>query len=329
MARPVWNGALSLGLVTVPVALYSATQTHSVPFRQIERGTTDRIRLQRVNERTGQEVEYSDVAKGYETGDDEIVEVEPEELAEIAPGRSRSLDIDTFVDLAEIDPVYFDKTYWMAPKDADYAHAYHLLRQAMADTGLAGIAMLVMHGRQHLTVVRAGDGILVLHTMRFADEVRDWHRQLPDLPSAGKMKAKELDMATELVRTMSGPWEPKSYEDTYQKQVRELVKAKESGKKPKAVAEPAEPTKVIDLADALQRSMERAGGRKAKSGGQNGRTDKNGKGGGRDRAGQADPASMSKAELGELARDLNIKGRSSMTKGELAKAVARQSRRAS
>lgn len=315
MARPVWNGTLSLGLVTVPVALYTATETHSVPFRQIERGTTDRIRLQRVNERTGDEVEYSDVAKGYETKDDQIVEVEPEELAEIAPGRSRSLDIDTFVELADIDPVYFDRTYWLAPKDADYGHAYHLLRRAMADTGLAGIAMLVMHGRQHLTVLRAGDGILVLHTMRFADEVRDWHRQLPDFPSAGKPKSKELDMATELVRTMSGPWQPKSYEDTYQRQVRELVKAKESGKQPKVAQEPAEPTQVIDLTDALQRSMERASGRKAGTGGKNG--------------GQADPASMSKTELAELARDMNIKGRSGMTKGELAKAVARQSRRAS
>lgn len=330
MARPVWNGALSLGLVTVPVALYSATQAHSVPFRQIERGTTDRIRLQRVNERTGDEVQYSDVAKGYETKDDEIVEVEPEELAEIAPGRSRSLDIDTFVDLAEIDPVYFDKTYWLAPKDDDYAHAYHLLRQAMSDTGLAGIAMLVMHGRQHLTVVRAGDGILVLHTMRFADEVRDWHKQLPDIPSAGRLKPKELDMATELVRTMAGPWQPKSYEDTYQKHVRELVTAKESGKKPKVAEEPAEPTKVIDLTDALQRSMERAGGRKTGNSRKNDGKNSDRKNG-RSRGGtkQADPASMSKAELDDLARDLNVKGRSTMTKAELAKAVARQSKRAS
>lgn len=313
MARPVWNGALSLGLVTVPVALYSATRSHSVPFRQIERGTTDRIRLQRVNERTGDEVDYSDVAKGYETRNDEIIEVEPEELADIAPGRSRSLDIERFVNLAEIDPISYDKTYWLAPKNPDYAHAYHLLRTAMADAELAGIAMLVMRGRQHLTAVRPGDGILVLHTMRFADEIRDWRSELPDFPKAGKPKAKELDMAIQLVRAMSGPWEPKSYQDTYEKQVRELVKAKESGKKPKVAAEPAEPTNVVDLTEALQRSMQQAGSRRGK------RAPK-----------KADPAAMSKAELDAVARELGIRGRSSMTKSELADAVAqRRSKRAS
>jgi DNA end-binding protein Ku len=323
MARPVWNGALSLGLVTVPVSLYSATRDHSVPFRQIERNTTDRIRLQRVNERTGDEVEYADVAKGYETGDDEIVEVEPEELAEIAPERSRTLDIERFVDLAEIDPAYYDRTYWLAPKDPDYAHAYHLLRRAMADAGLAGIAMLVMRGRQHLTAVRSGDGILVLNTMRFADEIRDWRSELPDFPKAGRPKAKELDMATELVRTMSGPWQPNSYEDTYHQQVRELVRAKESGRKPKTGARPAEPTNVIDLTDALQRSMKQANGGKRHSGRQP-------DSGGERATTQVDPASLPKAELDALARELGIKGRSTMTKAKLAAAVAdRRSTRAS
>jgi DNA end-binding protein Ku len=305
MARPVWQGALSLGLVTVPVAMYTATEDHSVPFRQIERGTSDRIRMQRVNERTGQEVDYSDVAKGYETSGDEIVEVEPEELAEIAPGRSRALEIDAFVDLEAIDPVYYDKSYWLAPKDADYAHAYHLLRRAMADTGLAGVAMLVMRGRQHLTAIRAGEEIMVLHTMRFADEVRDFHKQITDLPSADKPKRKELDMATELIRTMSGSWDPKSYEDTYQKKVRQLVRDKEAGKKPKRAKEAAEPTKVIDLTDALERSMKQAGrGRKKAA------------------------SNLSKSELDTMARKLKIKGRSGMTKDELAAAIAASEKKA-
>lgn len=321
MARPVWNGALSLGLVTVPVALYSATRAHSVPFRQIERGTADRIRLQRVNERTGAEVDYADVAKGYQTKGDDVIEVEPEELAQIAPGRSRSLEIERFVDLADIDPIHYDKTYWLAPKNPDYAHSYHLLRAAMADAGMAGIAMLVMRGRQHLTAVRPGDGVLVLHTMRFADEIRDWRAELPDFPKAGKPRARELDMAVELVRAMSGPWEPRSYADTYQKQVRELVRAKESGRKPKAAAQPAEPTNVVDLTEALRRSMEQAGGRDGRQGG---------KRGGKRAPKQADPASLSKAELDALARELNIRGRSGMSKAELATAVAdRRRKRAS
>jgi DNA end-binding protein Ku len=243
------------------------------------------------------------------------VEVEPEELADIAPGRSRSLEIDMFVDLADIDPTYFDRTYWLAPKDDDYAHAYHLLLRAMADTGLAGVAMLVMRGRQHLTAIRAGDGILVLHTMRFADEIRDPAREIPDLPSAAKPKRRELEMATELIESMSGPWQPREYRDDYQDRVRKLVQDKEKGRKHKAAKAPAEPTRVIDLTDALRRSMRKAGKR----------TDKktSGKRTAEQRTKrQADPAAMSKAELDALARELGVRGRSSMTKQQLADAVA-------
>jgi DNA end-binding protein Ku len=322
MARPMWSGTISLGLVTVPVALYAATKDHSVAFRQIERGTTDRIRLQRVNERTGKEVEYADVAKGYRT-DDDVVEVEPEELADIAPGRSRSLEIDTFVDLADIDPTYFDRTYWLAPKDDDYAHAYHLLLRAMADTGLAGVAMLVMRGRQHLTAVRAGDGILVLHTMRFADEIRDPAKEIPDLPSAPRPKRRELDMATELIESMSGPWRPAEYRDDYEDRVRALVRDKEKGRKHKAAAGPAEPTKVIDLTDALRRSMRKADTRTAdKRTAGRPATGTRPQGKRSRRRNSADPATMSKTELDALARELGVRGRSSMTKQQLATAVA-------
>jgi DNA end-binding protein Ku len=297
MARPVWSGTISLGLVTVPVAMYSATQDHSISFHQIQRGTTDRVRMRRVNERTGDEVPYDDIAKGFETADDEVIEVEPEELADIAPGRSRSLEIDTFVDLAEIDPIFFDRTYWLAPRNDDFARAYHLLLRAMADTGQAGIAMLVLRGRQHLTAVRAGDGVLVAHTMRFADEIRDPADTVGDLPSAPRLKAKELDMARELVTAMSQPWRPREFHDTYQEKVRELVADKEAGREPH-VEEAAEPSKVLDLTDALARSMRRAGGRK-----------------------KPDPASMSKAELDALAKELGVRGRSKMTKAQLVDAV--------
>jgi DNA end-binding protein Ku len=300
MARPVWSGTLSLGLVTVPVAMYAATEDHTVPFRQIQRGTSDRIRLHRVNERTGEEVDYANIAKGFET-DDDMVEVEPEELADISPGRSRSLEIETFVDLSDIDPTYFDRTYWLVPRDKDYAHAYYLLWRAMAETGLAGIVMLVMRGRQHLAAIRAGDDVLVLHTMRFADEIRKPTEEIPDLPSAPKPKRKELEMATELVRSMSGPWEPEQYRDDYADRVRQLVRDKEKGRKRKTAKAP-EPTKVIDLTDALRRSMRKAG-RRTKVGT------------------KADPATMSKAELDKLARELGVKGRSSMTKEQLVRAV--------
>jgi DNA end-binding protein Ku len=298
MARPVWSGTISLGLVTVPVALYSATQDHSIAFHQIQRGTTDRIRLRRVNERTGDEVEYADIAKGYETDDNDVIEVEPEELDDIAPGRSRGLEIDRFVELAEIDPVFFDRTYWLAPRDADFARAYYLLLRAMADTGLAGVAMLVLRGREHLTAVRAGDGVLVAHTMRFADEIRDPAETVGGLPPAPRLKAKELDMARELVTAMTAPWQPEEFHDTYQEKVRELVADKEAGREPH-IERPVETTKVIDLADALARSVRQAGRRRA----------------------TADPASMSKAELDDLAKELGIRGRSRMTKPQLVDAV--------
>jgi len=299
MARPVWSGTISLGLVTVPVALYSATQDHSVAFHQIQRGTTDRIRLRRVNERTGKEVEYADIAKGYETDDDDVIEVEPEELADIAPGRSRSLEIEEFVDLSEIDPVFYDRTYWLAPRNADFARAYHLLLRAMADTGLAGVAMLVLRGRQHLTAVRAGDGMLVVHTMRFADEIRDPAATIGDLPSVPRLKTKELDMARELITAMSGPWRPGEFHDTYQEKVRELVADKEAGREPHAERE-AEPTKVIDLTEVLTRSVRQAGRRHRRT---------------------PDLTSMSKAELDDLATELDIRGRSRMTKPELVDAI--------
>lgn len=302
--RPVWQGTISVGLVTVPVALYTATQDHSVSFRQIQRGTSDRIRLRRVNERTGKDVDYNDIAKGYETND-ELIEVEPEELADIAPGRSRSLEIDTFVDLADIDPVFYDRTYWLAPNNEDYARAYHLLRQAMRDAGKAGVAMLVMHGRQHLTAVRGCDEIMALHTMRFADEVRDPAKQLPDLPKARNSNRKELGMAAELIESMSGPWEPEQYKDTYEQKVKELVREKAAGHEPKPAAEPAEPTKVIDLEEALRRSMERRGKRRTR-----------------------DIASMSKADLEKMAKKLDIKGRSSMTKDQLVEAIESSSSKA-
>jgi DNA end-binding protein Ku len=289
---------ISVGLVTVPVALHAATQDHSVSFRQIQRGTTDRIRVRRVNERTGKEVEYADMAKGYETKDD-LVEVEPEELADIAPGRSRSLEIETFVDLDDVDPAFYDRTYWLAPSDQDYARAYYLLLRAMADSGKAGVAMLVMHGREHLALVRAGAhaDVLVLHTMRFADEIRDPKQQL-DLPAAPKPKRKELDMAVQLIDSMSGPWQPEQYQDNYAQRVRELVRDKAAGRNHEVASEPAEPTNVLDLTEALQRSMDKRGRRR-----------------------KPDPADMSKAELNRLAKELKVKGRSSMTKTELVKAV--------
>jgi DNA end-binding protein Ku len=291
MARPVWNGTMSFGLVMVPVALYPATRNHTIAFHQFERGTSDRIRNRRVNERTGKEVDRADIVKGRDYDDGDHVVVEQEELDDIAPGRSRSLEIQTFVALNEIDPIYFNRSYWLAPANKDYAHAYYLLVEAMAETDRAGISEFVMRGRQYLTAVRADHGLLALHTLYFADEIRDLTKEI-DLPKADKPRGRELAMATELIESMSGEWRPEDYQDTYRERVRALLKDKRAGRGTEPEPEPAEPTTVIDLTEALRNSIRKR-----------------------------DVDDLSKAELTRLARRLKISGRSTMSRTELAQAV--------
>jgi DNA end-binding protein Ku len=292
-------------LVSIPVGLFSATEDHTIHFNQFERGTSDRIRYQRVNERTGKEVKYSDIVKGRDVGGGDYVLVEPDELADIAPGRSRTIDISTFVDLDEIDPIFFQKTYWLAPTDERYARPYALLREAMTRTNRAGIATFVMRGKEYLTALRADGDVLALETLFFADEIRD--RSKLDIPGAPTPKGKELDMATGLIEAMSGPWRPEDYRDTYTERVEKLIEAKRRGREVVREAEPPEPTAMSDLIAALERSVADArGGTKPQT-----KTD-----------GAPDLSELSKSELSAMARELDVKGRSSMSRAELEKAVA-------
>ena len=304
MARPIWSGAINFGLVTIPVELYSATEDHTISFRQFERGTSDRIRYKRINERTGKEVAFSDIVKGADVGGGEYVIIEPEELDQIAPGRSRTIDINTFVDLDDIDPIHFQKTYWLAPAKEEYGRSYGLLLQAMEKTNRAGVASFVMRGKEYLTAVRAGDGLLILNTLLFVDDIRDPAKELKSLPELTTARGKELDMAVSLIDSMTDDWRPEEFKDTYTEQVEKLIDTKRDGKDIVAEAEPSEPTKVVDLFEALSRSVE---GRKK------------GRGGG---SAQADLDDLSKSDLDKLAKDLDIKGRSKMTRDDLAKAVA-------
>ena len=300
MARPIWTGSITFGLVTIPVALFSATEDHTIHFNQFQRGTADRIRYQRVNERTGKEVDYADIVRGHQIGDGEYVVVEPDELAAIAPGRSRSIEISTFVDLADIDPIYFQKTYWLAPAKPEYADSYALLVSAMARTNRVGIANFVMRGKQYLTAVRADDDVLALDTLFFADEIRDPH-QLDDLPGRKKASGKQLNMAVSLIDAMTGDWQPKDYADTYTAKVHKLLEDKRKGKEIVTEAQAPEATGVVDLMDALRRSVESARGSRGR------------------RKTEIDGAS--KSELDELARKLKIKGRSKMNRAELLRSV--------
>ncbi len=312
MARPIWSGAINFGLVTIPVELYSATEDHTISFRQFERGTSDRIRYKRINERTGKEVAFSDIVKGAEVGGGEYVIIEPEELDQIAPGRSRTIDINTFVDLDEIDPIHFQKTYWLAPSKEEYGKSYGLLLQAMEKTNRAGIASFVMRGKEYLTAVRAGDGLLILNTLLFVEDIRDPAKELKNLPEITTARGKELEMATNLIESMTDEWRPEEFKDTYTEQVEKLIDTKRDGKEIVAESEPAEPTKVVDLFEALSRSVE---GRK--------------KGGSAPAAAKAEALDdLSKADLEKLAKELDIKGRSKMTKDELEKAIAKAQRSA-
>ncbi len=262
--RAVWSGVISFGLVNVPVGMFAATKEHEPTFHQFAAGTTDRIRYRRVNERTGEEVKLADISKGVDLGGGSYVMVTDDELAAAAPGRSRALEISSFADLDQIDPVYFDKTYYLAPATAEARKTYSLLRDAMSDANKAGIASFVMHGKQHLAAIRASGDVLVLETLFFADEVRD-PKSLDNLPDRIDFNKGELAMADYLIKSMDEPWNPEAYRDTYIERVNELIEAKRQGNEVRQLDEAQQPTNVIDLLEALQRSVESATGANRRS----------------------------------------------------------------
>ncbi|MFF4911714.1 non-homologous end joining protein Ku [Streptomyces tendae] len=338
MARAIWTGVITFGLVSVPVGLFTATEDHTVHFHQLQRGTSDRIRNRRVNERTGKEVDADDIVKGYEVSEGEYVVVEPGELDEIAPGRSRTLEITDFVDLDRIEPVYFGRTYYLAPRGKEYVKVYELLRTALAETGKAGLATFVMRNRQYLTALRAEDRVLLLQTLHWADEVRDPVEELPELPSDRVGRGKELDMALRLVDALSGDWEPARYRDTYQEKVRELVRAKAEGEEIAVAEEAPEATNVVDLMEVLRGSLEQAkGAGDARGTGEDSgdkkpsaRRKQAASGPRRKTAGPARPTAptpaelreLSKAELYRRATEQDIAGRSKMSRRQLVDALS-------
>jgi DNA end-binding protein Ku len=315
MARAVWNGALTFGLVSLPVQLFTATDSHTIRFHQLQRGTSDRVRNRRVNERTGEEVPLDEVVKGFDAGD-EYVLIEPEELEDITPGRSRELEIAGFVDLEDVEPIFFDRTYYLGPKDEQYEKVYAVLEKAMERAGKAGIATFVMRNREYLVAVKAEAGILTLHTLHWADEIRDPHQEIDHLPGRTKMADRELKMAEQLIDSLSMEWDPEDFHDTFQEKVQELVKAKKKGETVEKAEQPAESTNVVDLMDALRASVDRA---KAKKGGTSKKTAPTRPS--RKESG-ASLDSLTKSELYELASKADVSGRSSMSREELVKALS-------
>jgi DNA end-binding protein Ku len=253
---------MSFGLVSVPIEIYSATEAHEPSFHQYEKGTKDRIRYQRVNERTGKEVEYADIVKGIEAGRS-LVQLDQDELDSVAPGRSRAMEIDRFVDLDEIDPIYFAKTYFLGPKGEENKKTYALLRDAMAATNRAAIASFVMRGKEYLAAVRPDGDVLVLETMFFADEVRNAHDEVSDLPGKVTLRPEELRMAKQLIDSMSGTWRPTDFRDTYTDRVNQLINAKKNNKDYTPADEAPSATDAVNLMEALRQSVDAAkrGGR--------------------------------------------------------------------
>lgn len=311
MARAIWSGAVAFGLVNVPVQLYSATEDRTIHFRQFERGTSSRIRYRRVNEDTGEEVDYADIVKGYEIGEGEYVIVTPDELEAVEPGRSRTIEITDFVDAAEIDPIYFQKTYYLAPRDESAARPYQLLVRAMAETGRTAVATFVMRSKQYLAAIRPMGDVLAVETMFFAEEVRDAHDEIDQLPTSVDVSSRDFETAATLIDAMTTDWDPSNYRDTYRGRVMELIEAKQRGEEVVTTAEEPESAEVVDLMAKLEQSVEAA--RRSRAG----------------NAHQAEPVtrpdddlgSRSKSELYGVAQDLDVSGRSSMTKDELVEAI--------
>jgi DNA end-binding protein Ku len=254
---------ISFGLVSVPVKAYPAVRDHDVHFHQIDKKSHARVRNRKVSGKTGREVDSADIEMGFEVSKGRYVTFDKSELDDLRPASTRAIEVTDFVTLHDVDPIYYERTYWLAP-GPDAAKPYQLLRAAMEDRGVVGIGTVVMRNKQYLTAIRPLEGALAMSTMRFADEVvpRSDVEEVPD--RRAKPDAKMLRMATQLVDTLTGDWRPRNYHDTYTEELRRRIKAKRAGKK--VAAEPVEETepKVIDLMEALEDSVRKAGSRRSR-----------------------------------------------------------------
>jgi len=256
MPRSIWSGAISFGLVNVPVKLYSAVSRKTVRFHQLNSETGHRIAQKRVDSVTDEEVSYDKIVKGFELTKERYVVVTPEELDSIAPEKTRAIDIEDFVDLEDIDPIFYDHPYYLVP-DKGAGKAYGLLLEAMRESGKVAIARVVLRSKEQLVAIRpaAGD-VLTMETMIFHDEVVPAD-DLDDVPSAKDLKTsdRELKMAQQLIDSLSSDFEPSKYHDEYREKVLELIERKADGEEIAIQPQEEEPEKVPDLMAALEASL--------------------------------------------------------------------------
>jgi len=302
MARSLWTGSLSFGLVNVPVALYSAVRDLYLHFHQLHEKDTARIDTRRFCEQEDKEIPLDEIGHAYDLDGGKTVVVTDEDLEAVAPRKTRTIDIEAFVDLADVDPVYFDHPYFLAPTGDSEGprRAYQLLVEAMGRSDRVALGRFVMRTKEYLVAIQVRDDRLALTTIRFADEIRP----TKDIDTGGRKPSKQqLDQAVALIEALSTDWEPGAWKDRYRARLQDVIERKRKGKRIAAPKQQEEPSPVPDLMAALERSLAEATGRRAPDGGADGLAD------------------LSRDELYERAQKQDVPGRSSMSKEELVDAL--------
>jgi DNA end-binding protein Ku len=257
MARAIWSGSISFGLLNVPVKLYSAVARRGISLREIRESDSARIKHRRVAEGTDEEVPYDEIIKAFEITKDRYVPITKDEMASLDPKKTRAIEVQDFVEIAEIDPIYFDSPYYLGPA-AGAERAYSLLAQAMEASGKVAIARFVFRNKEHLAAIRPGDGVLTLTTMRFADEVVPPSELDDVLPSeAPKVPKREVQMAEQLIDSLTSSFDPSAYRDEYREELLAMIERKAAGEEVVAApeGEEREATKAPDLMAALEESI--------------------------------------------------------------------------
>jgi DNA end-binding protein Ku len=306
MARAIWSGSISFGLLNVPVKLYSAVSKQTVRFRELREGDGSRVKHKRVAESDGKEVPYEKIVKGYEYAPDQYVILTKDELSDLEPQRSRAIEIQDFVDLDDIDPIYFEQPYYLGP-DKGAARAYALLVQAMKESHKVAIARFVLRNKEHLAAIRPMGDVLTLTTMRFHDEVTspgDLDGEVFEEEKPKKPDQREIEMAKQLIESLTGDFKPNSYRDEYREELLDLLESKAAGKEVvSAPTEEVKPTKAPDLMAALEESLAAVKGEEVATDG---------------KASKAKPKPKPKAKSSSRSKSSSSKSKSSSSKNDSA-----------
>jgi len=294
MARAIWTGSISFGLVSVPVKVYSAVSQKEVRFHQLHDKDNARLQYKRICSVDGKEVPHEHIVKGYEISPDEYVVITPEELESLDPEKTRLIDIEDFIDLTEIDPLYYDKSYYLAPNTGG-GKAYRVLVESMREAGKVAIGRVVLRTKQYLVALRPAGDALVMTTLNYHDEVVD-PATIDGIPREAESGERELKMAQQLIEALTNEWNPQQYKDEHRERVLELIEAKAEGKE--VVSQPVveEPTMVGDLMAALEQSLMESRKARASGAGHGGGSTGRGSGGGAATATKATSKAKPKAK---------------------------------